>query len=217
MNRKWMQCVAMSIIVSSGLSIAAKTPTVTVPMKSNSKETKVAQEMEDKGGLGIHHGEVHEATLDYKVVQEQVLLPFRAFMSLIGVEAFKWEGCGKPSIYGYITLEMPDYFYGSYYGNLLRGIHEREGVFALPQSLQGILKVEDSAMSSQTESLQHKGIEVTVNSEGYQTGFMFYDYENIDGCLYVPLTLLKGFGLQEVKLDKSQNKAVVIYKTQKEL
>lgn len=165
----------------------------------------------------------HEASIDYKIVDEQVLIPFIAFMNLIGISDIQWEPRDSDSIEGHLILEEPGVFGRAYASNLIRGLEPREDdeLERVPSTFDTVIKniVKDTSESSPkpTSDLSTKRLIMKINSDGFSTGYATYNYKMINGCIYMPPQELKGFGFQELNINPNSNCAIVTYYTPEQL
>ncbi|MGL4736393.1 MAG: hypothetical protein ACRCW2_02955, partial [Cellulosilyticaceae bacterium] len=159
-----------------------------------------------------------QALLPTSTVKGETLIPLRAYLNLVGIDKITWQPVHTLGAYAKLTIEAPAAFTQSYHGNLERALGGIYGntIEVLPMPLQGLMQQEKEEAELNPTSLQEKAIEVTINSEGNSTGFVFYNYANVDGTLYVMPTALKAFGFET--LDQiSDNQALVSFRTQEQI
>lgn len=161
----------------------------------------------------------HEAAIGYKVINNQVLIPFGVFMNLVGISNVKWEPRKGVDIAGRITVEVPGVLDLEYASNLIRGLgpREEEGIEKVPSVLNKFIEDSSTPSSNPTNNLQTKRIDIAVNSQGFRTGYVTYNYDIVDRCIYINPEELKGFGFQELKIDQETNCAIVTYYTPEQL
>lgn len=206
MKKFFSKAVACVVVVGSCISMMGQTPIF-------------AEQV-------VFNNEVKQAVTNYLLINNEVYVPFKWMLNEVGIKDFKWENGKKGSnTKAYITVDAPAYFWGSYYAMLesaftVYDAEYEDTLTPLPESLKGFLKPEEEINNDEVKitTLNERPIELTVTSQGYETGEMIYNYKIIDGTLYVPVNEVKGyFGIDGVTIDKASNKAVLRYTSQVEL
>lgn len=183
----------------------------------------MGQEIQTKSSFIIKYDNQKGST-DYLNINGQIYVPFKWLLNEVGIQDFKWEdGKQGGNTKAYITVEVPAYFWDFYYDLLTWGLEpDEEGStnMPLPDSLKGLIakKTIDESQVKNIKILNAKPIDLTVTSQGYETGQVIYNYKIVKGTLYIPVDEVKRyFGIEGVTVDKATNKAVLEYIPQKEL
>lgn len=143
--------------------------------------------------------ELQEGSKAYLQINNKTYVPLRELANKVGVQNFQWRAGEKGrNVKAYITLEAPAYFWKFYYSVLTMGLepyNQSTDIMPLPESLQGLLvgrEIEYNPMNA-SRIYNDKPIDLTVVSEGYETGRVIYDYTMIDNILYVPVNEIETY------------------------
>lgn len=201
MNRKFSKLVIVAILLATNsLSVPAFATNARVD-----RGTEVAEAQS-------------KALLPTIQIKGQTLIPLRAYLKLVGINEVIWQPVHTPGTYAKLTIEAPAQFIQAYHNNLERGLGGIYGntIEPLPKALEGIVAQEEHTQLADEPSLQEKAIEMTINSEGSSTGYVFYNYANNKGTLYVPPMELKPFGLVELE-QLNDTQARISFRTQQQI
>lgn len=184
---------------------------IAITLVASSVSTMASVEV--RGYKLVANGVQKEQLLVLSSVGDCDLVPLRLILEEIGVTDFKWEPSTSEGIKGKITITLDSYFRDAQLRNLKRGLTIENPYWysKLPEAVTTLLahEAESDKIAANCITNQKRGIEIDIKSEGYTTGYMFYDYQIIHDKLYVPYSLFKNIGIEGVVVNK-ENKEIAI-------
>lgn len=190
--------IVLATLVSSSLSTIAAVPATLKSIEIN--------------------GKTKEDHMTLPVINDQVFVPFRWLAQEMGITSLKWENIHTAGTQARITLEIDSYFDKMHYTSLNRSLDKEQDKSAMPLP-ERFTQLYETFTPSNTEpnlDLNKKGIEIDINSQGYSTGFMMYDCQIIDSCLYVPLSKAASIGANTASYDANTQTITIDSTTTKE-
>lgn len=155
-----------------------------------------------------------EGDITLPIVKGQVFVPFKAMLEQIGMTNFKWELSQSEAVKAHITMQLDQYFVNAQYRNLMRALEIRDEAWLspLPEQVIKFINEQESVQSTSNEerrNLNKRGIEIDIQSEGYNIGFMIYDYQIINGTMYVPVSEFKNLGIGGITINRKTHEFVI--------
>lgn len=177
--------------------------------------------VEARGYKLITNGVEKEQLLALPIVGDCDLVPLRLTLEEMGATDFKWEPSTSEGVKGKITITLDSYFRNAQLRNLKRGLIIESPYWygKLPEAVTTLLthEAKNNKMAENCIPNQKRGIQIEIKSEGYTTGYMFYDYQIIYDKLYVSDNLFQSIGIEGVIVDTDTKEVAINVPSKEEI